>query len=142
MRKRLHRGVVFVLAMGLGTIGLGTATASADWPTSAECQGYGYSNHLHATITYGAPGNFQGGTALERIAWVLTAVSVGHAQFLLRNRFGQQIGIDCIWGLQTDIAVKNVQGFCKAATGRHDIALDGIIGPVTWKILDTGNCYA
>ena len=76
------------------------------------------------------------------MGWLPLVRSVGHAQYLARTQFGQQIDVDCIFGGATDRAIRIIQRFCRQASGRRDIAVDGIVGAVTWRILDAGSCYA
>jgi peptidoglycan hydrolase-like protein with peptidoglycan-binding domain len=51
-------------------------------------------------------------------------------------------GYDGIFGSRTYQRVLDVQRWCRAYTGRTDIAIDGIVGPVTWRMLHAYSCWA
>ncbi len=57
-----------------------------------------------------------------------TSQAVRAAQTLLRHKFGYGIGIDGIFGAQTENATRAFQT-------AHDLLVDGIIGPQTWQAL-------
>jgi hypothetical protein len=50
-------------------------------------------------------------------------------------------GGDGIYGSVTRDRIVAIQTWCRAATGRRDIAMDGIVGPVTWGLLHAKSCY-
>lgn len=59
-----------------------------------------------------------------------TNADVYALQVILRYRAGQtDIVADGVFGAQTDFGVRNLQRFC-------GIGVDGIVGPVTWGVLD------
>jgi len=57
-----------------------------------------------------------------------TGRAVRAAQHLLSAKFGYGIGVDGIFGPQTDNAVRDFQSL-------HGLGVDGIIGPKTWQAL-------
>jgi peptidoglycan hydrolase-like protein with peptidoglycan-binding domain len=66
--------------------------------------------------------------------------AVNYLQFSLVMCYGQQIGVDGIYGSQTAAAVRNVQRV-------HGIPADGVFGPVTnlkmfwWYGTSPGHCF-
>jgi peptidoglycan hydrolase-like protein with peptidoglycan-binding domain len=57
--------------------------------------------------------------------------AVRAVQELLNNRFGYNIGVDGIFGPETNNAVKDFQS-------DHSLTSDGIVGPATWQMLVGG----
>lgn len=57
-----------------------------------------------------------------------TSAAVRAAQQLLRNKYGYGIGVDGIFGQQTENAVRDFQS-------SHGLGVDGIVGPLTWQAL-------
>jgi len=55
---------------------------------------------------------------------------VKSVQSLLKDKFGQALTVDGVFGPATTLAVKNAQAFFKVAGG-----VDGVVGPNTWSLL-------
>ncbi len=51
-------------------------------------------------------------------------------------------GYDGVFGSRTRQRVVDIQSWCRAATGRTDIAVDGIVGGVTWRMVHAYSCWA
>lgn len=56
--------------------------------------------------------------------------AVKYLQGVLKNKAGQVVTVDGIFGRQTDAAVRNLQSFCK-------LTVDGRVGRNTWAIIDS-----
>lgn len=57
--------------------------------------------------------------------------AVRYAQLVCRHRAGQQLSVDGEFGPATDRAVRNVQAYVMGP--EH---ADGVVGPLTWEVLD------
>jgi hypothetical protein len=51
-------------------------------------------------------------------------------------------GYDGSFGSGTRRKVMDIQAWCRAWTGRTEIAVDGVVGPVTWRMLHAFSCWA
>jgi hypothetical protein len=51
-------------------------------------------------------------------------------------------GYDAAFGSRTRQKVIDVQRWCRSATGRTDIAVDGVVGPITWRMVHAYSCWA
>jgi hypothetical protein len=131
MHRKLLGSLLVAIALLLSftfTTAAGAEAASASSSTSkaAAFACWNGPNHpSHPTIRYGSQG------------W-----DVIEAQCRLREFAGCQIAVDGVFGSYTRQCVVNVQAWCKVATGRTDIAVDGIIGPVTWRMVHAYSCWA
>lgn len=129
MHRKLLGSLLIAIALLLSfTAAAGAEAASSSSRTSkaAAFACWNGPNHpSHPTIRYGSQG------------W-----DVIEAQCRLREFAGCQIAVDGVFGSNTRQCVINVQSWCRVATGRNDIAVDGIIGPVTWRMVHAYSCWA